>query len=214
LSEIRIKPVKPLPEPLPEGERVLWQKSPAWKPYSRRVFQLDKIAIYFAVVVAWVAVSAYLESGGWSALLRSLTWSVPPALGVLLLLALGAWLYARTTVYTITTKRVIIQSGLVLPSAVNLPYSKVSSADMKTFSDETGDIELTMSGPRLLYSMLWPNLRLFQVKRPTPVMRSIEQPHKAADILGEALTADQPCETAPAQDRQDLERDRRRAVTP
>jgi hypothetical protein len=214
LSEIRVKAIKPLPEPLPEGEHVLWQNSPSWKPFSRRVFQLDKIALYFLIIVAWVATSAFLENGDAMALLRSLAWSVPPALGVVGLLAFIAWLYARTTVYTITNKRVVIQSGLALPSAVNLPFSKVSSADMKTFSDETGDIELTMSGPRLLYSMLWPNVRLLRLNRPTPMLRALEQPQSVAEILGNALAADQPSETAQtAPEREDVKSDRRRPVT-
>ena len=191
MSEIRVKSIKPLPEPLPEGEHVLWQQSPAWLPYSRRVFQLYKIGLYFLVVVAWVAVSAYLGSGEWLAVMRALTWAVPPALGVLLMLALFAWLYARTTVFTITSKRVIIQSGLALPSAVNLPFSKISSADLRTFGDDTGDIELSMSGPRLLYSMIWPNLRQLKLNRPTPVLRAVPQPHKVAELLGKALAADQ-----------------------
>jgi fumarate reductase subunit C len=191
LSEIRIKQVRPLPEALPEDERVLWQRSPEWRPYSRRVFQVDKIALYFLIVVCWVGIAAYIDNGGWQALFRSLVWSIPPAVGVIGLLALVAWLYARTTVYTITNKRVIIQSGLAVPSAVNLPFTKVQSADMKTFTDKTGDIELSMSGPRLLYTMLWPNVRLLRLKRPTPVMRGLRQPEAVAEILGQALADDQ-----------------------
>ncbi|MEE4330594.1 MAG: photosynthetic complex putative assembly protein PuhB [Wenzhouxiangella sp.] len=197
MSDIRIKELKPLPETLPEDERVLWQHSPEWRPYGRRVFQLGKIALYFLVVVAWVAVAAYIDNGGWQALVRSLIWSVPPAIGVIGLLALVAWLYARTTVYTITSKRVIIQSGLAVPSAVNLPFTKVQSADMKTYADRTGDIELAMSGPRLLYSMLWPNVRFFRLKRPLPVMRAIPQPEAVAEILGQALADDQQPAEAP-----------------
>ena len=189
MTEIRVKRVSGLPEPLPDDEQVLWQQSPAWRPFSRRVFQLDKIGFYFLVVVGWVAVSAYLSTGEWLGVLRSLLWSVPPAAGVLMVLALISWFYARTTTYTITSKRVVIQSGLAVPSAINLPFSKINSAGMKTFGDGTGDIELSMSGQRLLYSMLWPNARLFRLKRPVPVMRAIQNPQKAAETLGEALAA-------------------------
>lgn len=203
MSEIEKPAIRPLPEPLPEGEHLLWQGSPAWRPYSRRVFQIDKIAVYFMVIIVWVAVSAAVGGGGADAL-RSLVWTVPPALSVLLLLAGLALLYARTTVYTITSKRVVIQSGLAFTTAVNLPFSKISSADMKTFSDATGDIELAMSGPRLLYSMIWPNVRLLRLKRPTPMIWALDHPHDAADILGQALAADQqadqPVESAPIQD--------------
>ena len=212
MSEIRVKALKPLPEPLPEGERVLWQHTPAWRPYSRRVFHIDKIALYFLVIIAWVATSAYLNTGESMAVLRSLALAVPAALGALLLLALIAWLYARTSVYTITNKRVVIQSGLAFETSVNLPFNNVSSADMKTFKDGTGDIELSMSGPRLLYSMLWPNVRFLRLNRPKPVMRALDHPHRVAEILGQALAADQPSETASKPDAQALEPDIQRTA--
>lgn len=194
MSEIRVKEIKPLPEPLPEGEHVLWQRSPSWRPYSRRVFQIDKIAIYFALMVLWVAVSAYMDTGNGFVVLGALAWSVPLALAVLGMLALVAWLYAINSVYTITNKRVVIQSGLAFQTAVNLPFSKINSADLTTFEDGTGDIELLMGGPRLLYSMVWPNVRLFKLKRPVPVMRALPSPQLVAETLGKALAADQPAE--------------------
>jgi hypothetical protein len=173
---------------------VLWQRSPSWRPYSRRVFQIDKIAIYFALIVLWVATSAYLDTGNGFAILRALAWSVPPALAVLGMFTLVAWLYAITSVFTITNKRVIIQSGLAFQTAVNLPFSKINSADLTTFEDGTGDIELLMGGPRLLYSMIWPNVRLLKLKRPVPVLRALAEPELAAEVLGKALAADQPAE--------------------
>lgn len=195
MSEIRVKELKPLPEALPEGERVLWQRTPAWRPYSCRVFFIDKIAIYFTLVVLWVAGSAYMDTGNGYAVLQALAWSVPPALGVIGMLALVAWLYAITSVYTITNKRVVIQSGLAFQTTVNLPFSKINSADLATFKDGTGDIELLMGGPRLLYSMIWPNVRWLKLKRPIPMMRALPEPQLAADTLGSALAADQPAES-------------------
>jgi len=205
LSEtIRVKELKPFPEPLPEGEHVLWQHSPTWRPYARRVFQLDRIALYFLFIVAWVGLSAFFN-GGMVALLKAMSWSIPPALGVLLILASIAWLYARTSVYTITNKRIVIQSGLAFETFTNLPFSKVSSADLKTFKDGTGDIELTITGHRLLYSMLWPNVRLLRLKRPVPMMRALQQPHQVAETLGRALSNDQPGEAISKQDKQALD---------
>jgi hypothetical protein len=199
LTEIRVKPIKPLPEPLPPGERVLWQSAPAWRPFSRRVFHVGKIALYFAIVVSWVALSAWMDAGSGSAVLRSLVWSLPPALGVLALAAGLAWGYARTTVYTITTKRVVIEGGLALTTSVNLPFSKIDRADMKTYKDGTGDIELELSGPRLLYSMIWPNLRWLRITRPVPTLRALEQPHQVAELLTRALADDQQPAAPPQQ---------------
>lgn len=203
-----------LPESLPEGEHILWQQTPDWRPFSRRAFQFDKVAVYFLIVVGWVAISAFVADG-WPAAMRSLVWSVPPSVGVLLVLALMAWLYARSTIYTITNKRVVIQSGLAVPSSVNLPFTRIDRADLKLHSDGTGDIELAMGGDRLLYSMLWPNLRLLRVKRPTPMLRALAQPQNAADILGRALAGDQP-EAAASSDEagaQAQERPSRRPIT-
>ena len=180
----------PLPGPLPDGEHVLWQRSPVWQAYGRRVFHVYKIALYFLIIIAWVAGSALL-SGGLADALRSMIWTVPPALAVIVILSLLAWLYGRTTVYTFTNKRVIVQSGLAFTTAINLPFSKLQSADMKTFDDGSGDIQLTMTGPRILYSMIWPNCRLFAVKQPLPMLWAVPEPQQAARILGEALEAEQ-----------------------
>jgi hypothetical protein len=204
--------LKPLPGPLPEGERVLWQRSPVWQSYGRRVFHVYKIAVYFLVIIAWVAISAGLRGGPADAL-RSMVWTLPPALGVVLMLAFLAWLYGRTTVYTITNKRVIMQSGLAFTTAVNLPFSKLYSADMKTFDDGTGDIDLSMSGPRILYSMIWPNNRLLALKRPTPVLWALPEPHQAAEVLGQALATEQQAEGLTQQDAVDQKPDLRRAAS-
>ena len=191
MSEIRVKPIQPLPEPLPAGEYVIWQGTPAWLPYSRRAFQLAKIGVYFLIIVAWVAVSAFLDERSGAAVIRSLVWSLPTSLAVLGMVALTGWAYARSSVYTITNKRVVIEGGLALQSSVNLPFGKVARADLRTFEDGTGDIELEMTGPRLLYSMVWPNLRWLRVNRPVPVMRGIEDPKRVAELLADALAADQ-----------------------
>jgi len=200
LTEIRVKPIKPLPEPLPEGEHVLWQGVPARGSFIRRVFHFDKVALYFLIVVAWVAGSAWLDAQSVGAVARSLVWSLPPALGVLALVGGLGWGYARTSVYTITNKRVVIEGGLALTTSVNLPFSKLDRADLKTFRDGTGDIDLELSGPRLLYSMLWPNLRWFRITRPVPALRAIEEPHRVAELLTRALAEDQQPAAPPQQE--------------
>lgn len=209
MSEVRIKPIRKLPEPLPEGERILWQQAPAWGPYSRRVFQVDKVAVYFLILLLWIAGSAALGDGGLAAALRAMTWAAPPSLGVLGVLALLAWLYARSTTYTITTRRVVIQSGLAVPAAINLPFTSIRKADMKAFRDGTGDIELSMNGQRLLYSMLWPNLRLLRLKNPVPKLLGLNQPKQVAEILGRALQESHQASSAvPAPERNRSEQNR------
>lgn len=201
-----------LPEPLPEGERLLWQRSPAWRPYARRVFQFNRIAFYFVVLIAWIAGSAWAGSGDPSAALRAFAWAAPPAIGVLALLAILGWLYARTTVFTVTDRRVVIQSGLAFPASINLPFARIDSADLKTHSDGTGDIELSLNGERLLYSMLWPNLRMLRISRPRPVLRALPSPAEAAETLARALAAQHEAEGEAAPSRRDPGSDARRTA--
>lgn len=189
MSEFDVEPIPGLPESLPEGERILCQQVPLWRSYARRVFQFNKIALYFALVIIWVAGSSYASGGTLSAALRPLAWVMPPTVGVLGLVALLGWLYARSTIYTLTNRRVVIRSGLALPSAVNLPFEQIDCADLKTYADGSGDIDLTLNGPRALYSMIWPNLRLLRLKQPVPVLRSLPEPHMVAELLGRTLAA-------------------------
>ncbi|MEM1081942.1 MAG: photosynthetic complex putative assembly protein PuhB [Pseudomonadota bacterium] len=180
--------IQPLPEALPEGEHVLMQCSPSsWRAFSRRVFQLYKIALYLLMIVAWVAISAYLEHSSLLPVLQSLAWTLPPALAVLGLIALLGRFYTRTTVYTITNQRIVIETGLSYTTYTNIPYSQVERADLKTFSDHTGEIELRVAGERMLYSMLWPSVRTFRLRRPVPVLRAIHYPETVASLLGQAL---------------------------
>lgn len=213
MSESDLQPPEGLPAPLPDGERVLWQRSPEWWPYARRVFQCGRIAFYFLLLIGWIAGSAYVESGELAAVLRSLSWALPPAIGVLLILALLGWMYARTTVYTVTDKRIVIKSGLAFPAMVNLPFSRIDSADLKVYADDTGDIELTLRGARVLYSMLWPNVRLLRIGQPKPVMRALASPREAAEALGSALSREHEAGTGPAERSESESADARRTMT-
>ena len=41
-----------------------------------------------------------------------------------------AWLVARSSVYSITNRRVVLHIGLALPVTLNLPLAQVASADV------------------------------------------------------------------------------------
>ena len=50
--EHEFEPEYGLPEPLPAGERVLWQGSPQWRVMARRTFHVRKLTLYFGVILA------------------------------------------------------------------------------------------------------------------------------------------------------------------
>ncbi len=41
-----------------------------------------------------------------------------------------AWLSARSTVYTLTDRRMVMRMGIVLTVTFNLPFKRIAAADM------------------------------------------------------------------------------------
>lgn len=177
-----------LPGPLPAGEQILWQGGPDWKTLAVRVFHIRKVALYFTLLIAWRI--AYTISAGGSAgeIATSAMWVVPPAIVSLGLLALLAWAYARTTKYTITSKRLILQYGVAVPATLNIPFRKIESAAAKIFSNGAGDIPVLLSSEqRIAFLLLWPHVRPWQVARTQPMFRAVPDAERVSGILSRAL---------------------------
>jgi hypothetical protein len=106
-------------------------------------------------------------------------------------LAMLAWLTCRTTVYTLTDRRVVMRIGIVLTLTFNLPLSRIQSADLKAIDADRGDIALTLSGDdRIAWVHLWPHARPFHIAKPQPALRSIPEAGDVAEILRQAMIAE------------------------
>lgn len=180
--------VRELPEPLPDGERVLWQGAPRWTSLYRRAFHGRSIAIYFALLIGSRGV-AVLASGGHPAdALQAMSYLLPLAVAGLAMLALVAWLTARATWYTITSRRVLMRVGVVLEITFNFPHAVVASAGLREHAEGTGDIPLRFSdGNSIAYAHLWPHAKPWQFRQTEPMLRSIEQPRQVAALLAQAI---------------------------
>lgn len=188
MKEYEFEPVPGLPAPLPTGENILWQGAPRWRSLARRAFHTRKVAAYFAIVVAWVAGPALWSGTPAAEVIGSVIWTCVMAGAALGILGLIAWLYARSTLYTITNRRIMMRYGVALPMIVNIPFRTIEQAGLKSYADGTGDIPLTLSGDdRMAYLALWPNVRPWILKKPQPMFRAIEDAENAADILADAL---------------------------
>lgn len=160
-TEYEFEPLPGLPAQLPAGETILWQGAPAWRSLARRVFHADKVAAYFCLLALWRAGAAFADGRSGAEAAGSCLWLVPPAAAAIGLLVLLAWLTARTTIYTITSRRVVMRYGIAFPATVNLPFRAVASADLKRYPDGTGDIPLALMGPdAIAYLYLWPRTTL------------------------------------------------------
>ena len=174
---------------LPPGESLLWQGAPDWTSVARRVFHVRGVALYFAALWLWQAGGALLDQG-FVAALRASAVALVLAVAALGLLALMAWLIARSTVYTITDRRVVMQIGVALPMAINVPFKVVQSAGLARHAEGTGDITLALApGDRFAYLHIWPHVRPWRLARPEPMLRCLPKPDEAARILADALAA-------------------------
>ena len=122
------EPLPGLPERLPEGERILWQGAPDWRAVARRVFWTRPVAIYFTLFAAWSAIDALEQGAGTADALVSASAVALPAAAALGLLYLLAYITARTTIYTITNRRVALRIGVAMQIIVNLPFNKLAGA--------------------------------------------------------------------------------------
>lgn len=184
------EPVHGLPEALPAGEHIVWQGAPRWQRLAIDALHVRKVAAYFGLLIAWRVVDVFGGGGGTVDALLAAAWTLPLAGIAIGLLALIAWLMARTTVYTLTNRRVVMRVGVVLSISFNVPLTRVASADLRGHADGTGDISLELAGPeRIAYLHLWPHARPWHVRRPQPTLRALPDVRRVAAQLADALAA-------------------------
>jgi hypothetical protein len=186
--EHELEPQLGLPERLPAGEHILWQGAPDFRALALRVFHVRKVALYFAALLAWRAGSLLSDGANLSATLIGLAGPVLIAsMGVAALLAL-AWMTARTTVYTLTNKRVVMRIGIVLTLAFNVPLRVVASAALRSGKrGAAGDIVMSLAGQdHMAWLHLWPHVRPWHLKRPQPMLRALPDASRVAQLLSQA----------------------------
>jgi len=211
LGEYEYEPVPGLPQRLPQDERILWQGAPDWQTLARRAFHVWKLAAYFAALLLWRVTSALVDGETLTIAGLSALWVIVLAVISIGLFAGVSWLIARTTVYTITNRRVVMRFGVALPMTFNLPFSTVQGAALRRYSNGCGDIPLALSGnDRIAYPVLWPHARPWQFTNPQPMLRAIANADRVARILADAVG--EPADAQPALS-QGVSRPARPAVT-
>jgi hypothetical protein len=175
-----------LPGPLPKGERLLWQGAPTTAGIFVRVFHARLVALWFC---AWGVVFMAGTGSPAKAVMTGGAVLLAGAAGLGLLWVLS-WLTHRTSVYTITDRRVVLHTGIALPVTRNLPFAQIESGALRAFTDESGDIPLRLRpGLRIAYLQLWPHVRPWHVSRTEPMLRSVPQAESVVRLLAQALSA-------------------------
>jgi hypothetical protein len=169
---------------------MLWQGAPAVLPLAVQALHLRKLAVYFGLLMAWRAAGVLADGGSLLEAARALAWAVPmSALGLGLVFGLG-WLYASTTVYTLTNKRVVLRLGIVLTVTFNLPLARIEGVTLRRHSDGTGDLMLRLPDTeRIAFLHLWPHVRPWRINRTEPMLRALADIDVVAPLLASALQA-------------------------
>jgi hypothetical protein len=179
-----------LPSALPPGERVVWQGAPDWKRLAIHAFHVRKIALYFALMLAVQTINLTApDSGSGMKPLSVVDWKPLVVAAGLYTLALAlllgtAWMSARSTLYTLTNKRVVMRIGIVLTLTFNLPFKRIAGASLKTQSAGTGDLALALHPEdRIGWAHLWPHQRAWHVTQPQPTLRCVPDGQQVGELL-------------------------------
>ena len=184
MTEYENEPTPGLPGQLPPGEHILWQGSPDWRTLARTAFHTRLIVGYFGVLAAVAVAGGSLVGIGMTA-----------GLGIagIALLHLLAWGSARTTIYTLTDRRIVMRIGISVPKCVNLPLGMIASVDLAPRAEGHGDLALTLLGsPRLGYLALWPHARPVKIARPQPMLRAVPDAATVAALIARTCLAAPP----------------------
>ncbi len=188
MSEYDFEPVRGLPFRPSEDERILWQGSPNWRSLAVHLCHVRFITLYFVMLMAWVVFSRLSDNKPLSEALEIDTWYMA-LLGIVVTIAMTfAYLCARTTIYTITTRRVVLRYGIAFTKAVNVPLRIIKSVGLRMHANGTGDLALALKGPdKIAYLILWPHARPWRFTLPEPMLRALPDSQEAAEALKTAL---------------------------
>ena len=176
------EPIPGLPGYLPEGEKILWQGKPAVLDFAIRTLHIRKVGFYFALLLVW----RMLEQGSIGGHLQFMVLSLA-GLGLLFLLA---WLMVRSTLYTITNRRLVMRFGIAMPISINLPFARIETLDTRHAGKSAADISIGIrQNPqqRLSYVVMWPHARPWRLGNVQPMMRCLSDGETVAEVLRSAL---------------------------
>jgi len=184
------EPIPGLPARLPEGEDIVWQGSPERGTIARDALHIRKIGVYFAILSVWKLASGISDGKTLSELVFSV--GITLLLGVLagIILFGIATLIAKTTIYTVTNKRVVMRFGIAIPITFQFPFSQIISADVKHLNGQTGTLVFSLKEhTKISWLILWPHVRAWKVAKPQPALRAISDVDAVANLLSVNLSA-------------------------
>ena len=185
-DDFAFDPIYGLPEKLPRGEHILWQGRPHWYQLCKETLLLHWVIGYFLLLAVWRVGVSSADYDFTTALGHAVPLLV--ACGVACAILMGvSWFQARSSVYTLTNRRVAMRMGAALHLTLNLPYTQIDTAGLLLNRNGTGSIALTLKGDtKFSYLVLWPHVRPWRLARPEPTLRAISDAAAVARLFADA----------------------------
>ena len=176
---------RPAPVRLGPDEQLVWQGGPSFRPIALRLYHIRLVAAYCAALTLADVVQARLHHLGHLGALQAAIPGTLTAAGALAIFGLLAWGSARTTRYTLTTRRLVMQCGLALPATLSIPLHRIAGVAVRVRADGTGDVTIRPhAGSGLAFLKLWPFARPWRLRAPEPMLREVP----AAGYVGSVLS--------------------------
>lgn len=154
------EPVHGLPAELPDDEHIVWQGHPETRSIMRFIMRGRWIAGYLAILILWTLITGYYDGRSLGAILFSGAAVTILSAIVVTLMELFSWGVRKTTVYTVTNKRIVMRIGVALSVTYNIPFKQITGAEMLRNDDGTGNIALTLTkASGLSWFAMWPHVR-------------------------------------------------------
>ncbi|MBP7339754.1 photosynthetic complex putative assembly protein PuhB [Niveispirillum sp.] len=182
--EHEIEPIPGLPGHLPAGEEILWQGRPSARLVARHVLKSTWIGGYFVVLALWAAAAGVADGQPAGGILFSVAVLIGLAGLALGLLELFAWAVERTTLYTVTSERVVMRFGVALSMTLNLPFSQIDTVALGRLGGRSGTIAMALrKGYRLSWMVQWPHVRGWRFASPEPSLICLPDAEAVAAVL-------------------------------
>ena len=180
--------IRGMPGPMPPGERILWQGAPCWRSLAARMCHIRTVSLYWGVVVAGTAAASAYKGATLSQTLLTLAPMLIAAAAVLAILLAVAFVTARTTEYTLTNRRIVMNIGVALTATLAIPHRGIRQVAVAVNKDQTGDLPIeTKPGYEVTYRRVWPHARLWHLRQAQPMLRSVPQAGALAALLARTL---------------------------
>jgi len=185
-DDFKFEPVRGLPEALPKDEHILWQGAPDPRRLAREALAVRWVGGYFLVLALWRVGASMADFPLGAALLHGIPFVVMGLVTCAILYGI-AYVQARSTVYTLTNKRVAMRIGAALTMTLNLPYVCIGTAKLDARPSGHGTLAFELIGDtRLSYLMTWPHVRPWRMARTQPALRCIPDAGAVARIFADA----------------------------